>query len=68
MSVSIRRERTFNQSYTVIVFDNDHIYRWPTNDYEHNEILKLYKQDRSYNGIINDHSKWKKLIKKNKTS
>ena len=36
MSVSVRREVS-NQGYTVIVFDKDHQYRWPTNMYEHNE-------------------------------
>ena len=29
MSVSIRREVTFNQGYTVIVFDKDHFYSGP---------------------------------------
>ena len=43
MSVSIRREVTFNQGYTVIVFDKDHFYKWPTNIHEHNEIMRLYK-------------------------
>ena len=56
MSVSIRRRVTRNQGFTVIIFDKDHIYNWPTNIHEHNEILKLYKQDRTYEGIYNDHS------------
>ena len=56
MSVSIRRRVTRNQGFTVIIFDKDHIYNWPTNIHEHNEILKLYKQDRLHEGIYNDHS------------
>jgi hypothetical protein len=56
MSVSIRRRVTRRQGYTVIVFDKDHIYNWPTSIREHNEILKLYKQDRSHPGIHNDHA------------
>ena len=56
MSVSIRRRVTRNQGFTVIIFDKDHIYNWPTNIHEHNEILKLYKQDRTYDGIYNDHA------------
>ena len=63
MSVSIRREVTFNQGYTVIVFDKDHFYKWPTNIHEHNEILRLYKQDTFYEGINNDYSNWKQLLK-----
>ena len=63
MSVSVRREVSFNQGYTIIVFDKDHQYRWPTNMYEHNEIMRLYKQDGLYDGIQNDYTKWKKLLK-----
>ena len=62
MSVSIRREISSTKSYTVIIFDNSHIYKWPTNNYEHNQIKKLYMQDKLHEGIINDYSKWKKLL------
>ena len=48
--VSIRRKRTRTQSYTVIVFDKDNIHEWPTNEHEH------------YKGIINDYTRWKKLL------
>lgn len=61
MSVCIRRERTFKKSFTVIVFDKDHVYRWPTNDYEHDQILKLYKQDAPHKNIQNDFTSWKEL-------
>ena len=62
MSVSVRREISSTKSYTVITFDKDHIYKWPTNNYEHNQILKLYKQDKLHPYVINDHTKWKKLF------
>jgi hypothetical protein len=59
--VSIRRRRTRNQSYTVIVFDKNNIHQWPTNEHEHCEIMKIFKQDKPYEGIINDYTIWKKL-------
>ena len=52
--VSIRRKRTFLRSYTVIVFDKEHIYEWPTNEHEHFKIMEIFKQDKAYEGIIND--------------
>ena len=60
--VSITRKRTRNQSYTVIVFDKNNIHEWPTSEYEHNRIMQIFKQDKPYEGIINDYTKWKKLI------
>ena len=60
--VSIRRKHTRNQSYTIIVFDKDNIHEWPTTDYEHNKIMEIFKQDKYYEGIINDYTIWKKLI------
>ena len=62
MSVSIRRKRGFKKSYTVIVFDEDNIHEWPTNDHEHVEIEKIFKQDKPYEGIINDYTKYKELF------
>ena len=60
--VRITRKRKRRQSYTVIVFDKDHIYEWPTNEYEHNQIMKIFKQDKPYEGIINNFTKWKRLF------
>jgi len=60
--VSITRKRTRKQSYTVIVFDKNNIHEWPTSEYEHNRIMQIFKQDKPYEGIINDYTKWKKLI------
>jgi len=59
--VSIRRKRTRTQSYTVITFDKNNRHVWPTNEHEHHEIMKIFKQDKPYEGIINDYSIWKKL-------
>tara|TARA_A100001515_G_scaffold135107_1_gene125787 strand:- start:67 stop:258 length:192 start_codon:yes stop_codon:yes gene_type:complete len=62
MSVSIRRKVSRRQSYTVIMFDKDNIHEWPTNEHEHCEIMKIFKQDKPYEGIINDYTKWRKLF------
>ena len=32
--------------------------KWPTSDYEHQEILKVFKQDRPLDGIVNDFSEF----------
>ena len=62
MSVSITRKRTFAKSYTVVTFDKDHRYIWPTNEHEHAEIEKIYLQDKPYEGIQNNFTKWRKLF------
>ena len=56
MSCSIRRvvSGPGNPSYTLIWFSKDVYYKWPTNDYEHAEIKKIFLQDKPYDGIIND--------------
>ena len=63
--VSIRRKRGFKKSYTVIVFDKYNIHEWPTNEHEHNEIMKIFKQDKPYEGIINDYTLYRKLLEGN---
>ena len=60
--VSIRRKRGFKESYTVIVFDKDNIHEWPTTEQEHGKILEIFKQDKPYEGIINDYTIYKKLF------
>lgn len=60
--VSIRRKHKRDQGYTVIVFDKDNVHEWPTSDHEHHEIMKIFKQDKYYEGIINDYTIWKKLM------
>ena len=62
MSVVIRRRRGFSKSYTVITFDKDNIHEWPTTEHEHHEIMKIFKQDKPYDGIINDYTRYKKLL------
>tara|TARA_B100001564_G_C20116467_1_gene435991 strand:+ start:349 stop:540 length:192 start_codon:yes stop_codon:yes gene_type:complete len=62
MSVVIRRKVTSTKSFTVIVFDKDHTHQWPTNDHEHAEIEKIFMQDKPYDGIINDYTRYKKLL------
>jgi len=32
---------------------------WPTSDYEHQEILTIFKQDRPHEGIENDFSDYR---------
>jgi|TARA_B100001093_G_scaffold326830_1_gene311808 hypothetical protein len=49
----IRREVTKTKSYTVIVC-GDYIKKIPTNNYEHGEIMKIYKQDKPYQDVLND--------------
>jgi hypothetical protein len=54
--VSIRRicAGPGKPSKTLIWFSKDLYYEWPTNDYEHEEIRKIFLQDKPREGIIND--------------
>ncbi len=54
----IRRKVTRRESYTVFMLPGFY-QEWPTTDYEHNEILALFKQDRPYEGIVNDFSEFR---------
>lgn len=54
----IRRKVTRQQSYTVFMMPG--YYReWPTTEYEHQEILKIYLQDRCHEGIVNDFAEYR---------
>ncbi|HCR30748.1 MAG TPA: hypothetical protein DIV79_12095 [Opitutae bacterium] len=53
----IRRKVERNQSYTVFMLPG-YFKEWPTSDYEHQEILKVFKQDRPHDGIVNDFSEF----------
>jgi hypothetical protein len=53
----IRRKVERNQSYTVFMLPG-YFKQWPTSDYEHQEILKVFKQDRPLAGIVNDFSEF----------
>ena len=52
--VVIRRAVDKNRSYTVIFLKGEEPKWIITDDYEHARILQIYKQDRKYEGIIND--------------
>ena len=52
--VVIRRAVDKNKSYTVIFLKGEPPKWIITSDYEHARILQIYKQDRKYEGIIND--------------
>jgi len=52
----IRRATLDRRSYTVIMLRGEEPKWIPTTDYEHQRILEIYKQDRRYDGILNDFS------------
>jgi hypothetical protein len=54
--IVIRRLVDAQRAYTVIFLPGEEPRVFPTNDYEHGRILQIYKQDRPYEGIINDFS------------
>ena len=54
----IRRKVTRERSYTVLMLPDYHR-EWPTTEREHQEILKLFLQDRPYQDIVNDFSEYR---------
>ena len=69
MSVSIRRMSApaGQKPKTLIHFSKDYYLIWPTDDYEHAEIEKIFLQDKPYNGILNDFNQhFGPLFKRNK--
>lgn len=52
----IRRATLDKRSYTVIMLRGEEPKWIPTSDYEHQRILEIYKQDKRYEGILNDFS------------
>ena len=52
----IRRMVDKNKSYTAIFLKGEPPKIFPTTDYEHARILQIYKQDKKYDGIVNDFS------------
>lgn len=54
----IRRKVTRSQAYTVFMLP-DYNEEWPTSEYEHQEIMRLFKQDQPYDGINNDFSDYR---------
>lgn len=43
-----------HKAYTAIFLQGEKPRIFPTSDYEHARILEIYKQDKPYEGIIND--------------
>lgn len=52
----IRRMVDKHRSYTAIFLKGEEPKVFPTSDYEHARILKIYKQDKHHEDIINDFS------------
>jgi len=52
----IRRLVDRRRAYTGIFLPGEPPKIFPTSDQEHARILQVYKQDRSYEGIVNDFS------------
>jgi len=50
----IRRMVDKKTSYTAIFLKGEEPKIFPTSDREHARILQIYKQDKPYEGIIND--------------
>lgn len=56
--VVIRRLIDKHRSYTAIFLPGNEPKIFPTTDYEHNRILQIFKQDKYYDGILNDFSEY----------
>ncbi len=52
--ITIRRLVDRHRAYTGIFLPGVEPKIFPTSDYEHGRILKIYLQDRAYEGIHND--------------
>ena len=52
----IRRMVDRHRSYTGIFLPGEPPRIFPTTDHEHGRILQIYKQDKAYEGVINDFS------------
>ena len=62
--IVIRRATDKHKAYTVIMLKGEEPKWIPTSDYEHNRILEIFKQDKAYEGIINDFTDYKELFDK----
>jgi hypothetical protein len=54
----IRRLVDRHRAYTGIFLPGEPARIFPTSDTEHARILQIYKQDRPYEGIVNDFSEF----------
>ncbi len=50
----IRRLVDRRRAYTALLLPGEPPRVFPTSDHEHARILQIYKQDRPYDGIVND--------------
>jgi hypothetical protein len=50
----IRRMVDRHRAYTAMFLPGEPARIFPTTDQEHARILQIYKQDRPYDGIVND--------------
>ena len=50
----IRRMVDKHRSYTAIFLKGEQPKIFPTSDYEHARILKIFKQDKAYEDVLND--------------
>jgi len=57
--ILIRRQLDKNKAYTCIMLPGEEPKVFPTSEYEHKRILEIYKQDKQYQNVINDHSEYK---------
>lgn len=62
--IVIRRAVDRNKAYTVIMLKGEEPKWIPTSDYEHKRIMEIFKQDKAYEGIINDFTDYKELFDK----
>lgn len=54
----IRRLDDGKRSYTAILLPGEPARIFPTSNQEHARILQIYKQDRPYDGVVNDFSEY----------
>lgn len=56
--LTIRRMVDAQRAYTAIFLPGEPPRMFPTSDQEHAMILRLYLQDRPYEGVVNDFTEW----------
>ncbi len=54
----IRRLVDRHRAYTALLLKGEPPRIFPTSDAEHARILQIYKQDKPYDGIVNDFSEF----------
>jgi hypothetical protein len=54
----IRRLVDRHRAYTAIFLKGEPPKVFPTSDFEHARIMQIYKQDKPYEGVVNDFSEF----------